>query len=44
LFIAQISYLEDYIEKISKNSPWGYFRGILGYFGELFGLRDIFKI
>jgi hypothetical protein len=50
-FIAQISYLEDKIAKIQKNSPWGHFGGILGefwgnfgIFWELFGFWDIFKI
>jgi hypothetical protein len=36
---AQISYLEDKIAKIS-----GHFWGILGSFGEFFGLWVIFKI
>jgi hypothetical protein len=31
-FIAKISYLEDKIAKILKNSPWGHFGGILGKF------------
>jgi hypothetical protein len=35
--IAQISYLEDKISKTWKISPWGHFRGNLGYFGEFFG-------
>jgi hypothetical protein len=42
--IAQNSYLEEKNAKILKNSPWGHFGGILGYFGEFFGFWDIFKI
>jgi hypothetical protein len=43
-FFTKISFIKYKNTKTLKNSPRGYFGGILGYFGEFFGVWDIFKI